>query len=170
MLDVKARAAEPAVSLPTKTCLLQTQLLTFNIELLTSKPAGRRERQAGRPCSPPLRGPRKPHGFSLVTRRTLPETPRMSSPSASEHLARARRVFDLELSEARRVGERLDESFAQAVETIREVVGKRGKVVVVGVGKSGHIGEKIAATLTSTGAPAVMLNALNALHGDLGIV
>ena len=94
----------------------------------------------------------------------------MSSPSASEHLARARRVFDLELAEARRVGERLDESFAHAVETIREVVEKRGKVVVVGVGKSGHIGEKIAATLTSTGAPAVMLNALNALHGDLGIV
>ena len=94
----------------------------------------------------------------------------MSKPSPSEHLARARRVFDLELAEARRVGERLDESFARAVEAIREVVEKRGKIVVVGVGKSGHIGEKIAATLTSTGAPAVMLNALNALHGDLGIV
>jgi arabinose-5-phosphate isomerase len=94
----------------------------------------------------------------------------MSSSSRSEHLARARRVFDLELAEARRVGERLDDSFGSAVETIRDAVEKRGKVVVVGVGKSGHIGEKIAATLTSTGAPAVMLNALNALHGDLGIV
>ena len=94
----------------------------------------------------------------------------MSLPSSSEHLARARRVFDLELAEARSVGERLDESFCKAVETIRDAVEKRGKVVVVGVGKSGHIGEKIAATLTSTGAPAVMLNALNALHGDLGIV
>ena len=91
----------------------------------------------------------------------------MSSPVPSEHLARARRVFDLELAEARRVGERLDESFSHAVETIREAMDRRAKVVVVGVGKSGHIGEKIAATLTSTGSPAVMLNAL---HGDLGIV
>ena len=40
----------------------------------------------------------------------------------------------------------------------------------MGVGKSGHIGEKIAATLTSTGSPAVVLNSLNALHGDLGVV
>ena len=58
----------------------------------------------------------------------------MSSPSSSEHLARARRVFDLELAEARRVGERLDESFSQAVETIRDAVEKRAKVVLVGVG------------------------------------
>ena len=94
----------------------------------------------------------------------------MSSHAASEHLTRARRVFELEIAEARRVGERLDESFARAVETIRETTGKGRKVVVIGVGKSGHIGEKIAATLTSTGTRAVMLNALNALHGDLGVV
>jgi arabinose-5-phosphate isomerase len=56
------------------------------------------------------------------------------------------------------------------VEAIRAAVDRRAKVVVLGVGKSGHIGEKIAATLTSTGTPAVVLNALNALHGDLGIV
>jgi arabinose-5-phosphate isomerase len=49
-------------------------------------------------------------------------------------------------------------------------VEKRNKIVVVGVGKSGHIGEKIAATLTSTGSPAVVLNSMNALHGDLGVV
>ena len=94
----------------------------------------------------------------------------MQSQATSEHIARGRRVFELELAEARAVGERLDESFAHAVEAIRETAVRRGKVVVVGVGKSGHIGEKIAATLTSTGTPAVMLNALNALHGDLGIV
>ncbi len=90
--------------------------------------------------------------------------------SASDHLIRARRVFEIELAEARRVGERLDETFATAIETIRTATDKNGKVVVVGVGKSGHIGEKIAATFTSTGTPAVMLDALNALHGDLGIV
>jgi arabinose-5-phosphate isomerase len=46
----------------------------------------------------------------------------------------------------------------------------RGKIVVLGVGKSGHVGAKIASTLTSTGSPAVMLDSLNALHGDLGMV
>jgi len=87
-----------------------------------------------------------------------------------DFLAKARRVFDLELSEVRRVAERLDESFTRVVEAIRHCVETRGKVIVVGVGKSGHIGEKIAATLTSTGSPAVVLNSLNALHGDLGLV
>ena len=97
----------------------------------------------------------------------------MSSQASTDplvHLERGRRVFDLELAEARRVAERLDVSFGKAVEIIREAVARQRKVVVVGVGKSGHIGEKIAATLTSTGTPAVMLNALNALHGDLGIL
>jgi arabinose-5-phosphate isomerase len=53
---------------------------------------------------------------------------------------------------------------------IKEAVDNRGKIVVVGVGKSGHIGAKIASTLTSTGSPAVVLDSLNALHGDLGMV
>jgi arabinose-5-phosphate isomerase len=87
-----------------------------------------------------------------------------------DYLEKARRVIALELAEVQRLGARLDESFTQAVETIRCSVENRGKVVVVGVGKSGHIGEKIAATLTSTGSPAVVLNSLNALHGDLGVV
>jgi len=60
--------------------------------------------------------------------------------------------------------------FSLAVELMIGAVEKRNKVVVVGVGKSGHIGEKIAATLTSTGCPAVVLHSLNALHGDLGVV
>ncbi len=93
-----------------------------------------------------------------------------SQASSTAHIEKGRRVFELEIAEARRVGERLDASFAQAVEAMRAATERRGKIVVVGVGKSGHIGEKIAATLTSTGTPAVMLNALNALHGDLGIV
>src|ERR1700709_1396048 len=86
-----------------------------------------------------------------------------------DYLSKARRVFATELAEAARVAERLDARFAQAVEAIRASVEARGKVVVIGVGKSGHIGEKIAATLTSTGSPAVVLNSLNALHGDLGV-
>src|SRR3981081_1963016 len=87
-----------------------------------------------------------------------------------DYLAKARRVIALELAAVPRLEARLDDSFGQSVETIRQCVENRGKVVVVGVGKSGHIGEKIAATLTSTGSPAVVLNSLNALHGDLGMV
>lgn len=62
---------------------------------------------------------------------------------------------------------RLGEEFLQAVETIRNC---KGKIVVTGVGKSGHIGSKIAATLASTGTPAFFLNPLDAYHGDLGML
>jgi arabinose-5-phosphate isomerase len=85
-------------------------------------------------------------------------------------LERGKRVFEIEMEEAAAVCARLDKNFGRAVETIKTAVENRGKVVVLGVGKSGHIGEKIAATLTSTGSPAVVLNSLNALHGDLGVV
>jgi len=87
-----------------------------------------------------------------------------------DYLEKARRVIAIELAEVQRLFDRLDGEFIRAVETILQCVVNRGKVVVVGVGKSGHIGEKIAATLTSTGSPAVVLNSLNALHGDLGVV
>lgn len=90
--------------------------------------------------------------------------------SSVNFLDRARRVIDLEVGELQRLGGRLDESFARAIELLLPCVEHRGKIVVCGVGKSGHIGEKIAATLTSTGSPAVVLNSLNALHGDLGVV
>jgi arabinose-5-phosphate isomerase len=87
-----------------------------------------------------------------------------------DYLAQARRVFDLEVAAMQAVAARLDDSFVHAVDLIRACVERGKKIVVVGVGKSGHIGEKIAATLTSTGSPSVVLNSLNALHGDLGIV
>lgn len=87
-----------------------------------------------------------------------------------DYLERARRVIETELSEAAAVASRLDERFIQAVDLIKTCVERRNKVVVLGVGKSGNIGDKIAATLTSTGSTAVVLNSLNALHGDLGIV
>src|SRR6187397_915561 len=87
-----------------------------------------------------------------------------------DSLEKAARVLDLEIFELQRLRKRLSESFSRAVELIKETVDARGKVVVLGVGKSGHIGAKIAATLTSTGSPAVVLDSLNALHGDLGMV
>ena len=61
----------------------------------------------------------------------------------------------------------LDDNFDKAVEMILNC---KGKVVVTGVGKSGHIGAKIAATLSSTGTPSFFLNPLDAYHGDLGAV
>ena len=85
-------------------------------------------------------------------------------------LERARRVLSIEISELQRLSERLDESFSRAVKLLRDAVEQRGKIVVLGVGKSGNIGKKIAATLTSTGAPCVVLDSLKALHGDLGVV
>src|SRR6266513_659685 len=85
-------------------------------------------------------------------------------------LARAREVFDIEMSALRQVRAQLESSFAQAVQLICEALGERRKVIVLGIGKSGNIGQKIAATLTSTGSTSVILNSVDALHGDLGIV
>lgn len=86
------------------------------------------------------------------------------------HLARAREVFDVEVAALRNVRALLDESFNAAVELVVETLRRRGKLIVVGIGKSGNIGKKIAATLTSTGSTCVVLNSVDALHGDLGIV
>ena len=70
------------------------------------------------------------------------------------HLARAREVFDIELAALKSVRALLDASFDDAVETIVETLKQRGKIVIVGIGKSGNVGAKIAATLTSTGSTA----------------
>ena len=87
-----------------------------------------------------------------------------------DYLEKAKRVLDVEIFELKRLHDRLGESFSRAVDLIKQTVDARGKIVVLGVGKSGHIGSKIASTLTSTGSPAVVLDSLNALHGDLGMV
>jgi arabinose-5-phosphate isomerase len=86
------------------------------------------------------------------------------------HLAKAREVFDIELAALRAVRALLDESIDRAVTTVVEALKQRGKIVIVGIGKSGNVGSKIAATLTSTGSTAVILNSVDALHGDVGIV
>ena len=86
------------------------------------------------------------------------------------HLAHARNVFDIELAALKAVRAQLDGAFAQAVELIVETLRRRGKLIVVGIGKSGHVGHKLSATLTSTGSTSVVLNSVDALHGDLGIV
>ena len=85
------------------------------------------------------------------------------------HLNHARKVFDIELAALKAVRAQLTQSFDRAVELIVAALRQRGKVVIVGIGKSGNIGQKIAATLTSTGSTSVVLNSVDALHGDLGI-
>jgi arabinose-5-phosphate isomerase len=87
-----------------------------------------------------------------------------------DYLEKGKRVLDVEILELSRLRDRLNDDFSRAVGLIKEAVDNRGKVVVIGVGKSGQIGAKIASTLTSTGSPAVVLDSLNALHGDLGMV
>ena len=87
-----------------------------------------------------------------------------------KHLVQARKVFDIELAALKAVRAQLDTSFDDAVETIADALAQRGKIVVVGIGKSGNVGQKIAATLTSTGSTSVVLNSVDALHGDLGII
>lgn len=87
--------------------------------------------------------------------------------SDEEILERGRRVLRLEAEAVTGTERRLDESFARAV---RMLAGCQGRVIVSGVGKSGLIGRKIAATLTSTGTPATFLHPAESAHGDLGIV
>ena len=87
-----------------------------------------------------------------------------------DYLARARNVTEIETDSLRRMSERLDANLVLAVKILQQTLDQRGKIIVVGIGKSGNIGHKIAATLNSTGATAVVLNSQNALHGDLGII
>src|SRR5262245_22226759 len=86
------------------------------------------------------------------------------------HLPRAREVFEIEIAALKAVRDQLDEHFSRTVDCIVRALSARNKIVVVGIGKSGNIGHKIAATLTSTGSTAVVLHSVDALHGDLGIV
>lgn len=82
-------------------------------------------------------------------------------------VARGRRVLRMEADAIAETERRLGDSFARAVELMRKC---EGRVIVAGMGKSGHIARKIAATLTSTGTPATFLHPAESAHGDLGIV
>ena len=79
----------------------------------------------------------------------------------------ARRVLEIEADAVRALADRLGDAFTQAVGLI---LASRGRVIVSGVGKSGHIGRKFAATLASTGTPAYFVHAAEAAHGDLGMI
>jgi len=92
---------------------------------------------------------------------------RARRPAGSAALQRGRRVLGIEIAGLAAVLARLDERFERAVQIL---AGCRGKVVVTGMGKSGLICRKIAATLASTGTPATFLHAAEGVHGDFGVV
>ena len=96
-------------------------------------------------------------GISKLQKSSLAKTP----------LDLAREVLLIEAREVEALAQRLDDSFTRAVELILQC---RGRVVVSGMGKSGHIGSKIAATLASTGTPAFFMHPAEASHGDLGMI
>jgi len=93
--------------------------------------------------------------------------PRPPAPSAQRAIALAHETFDIEATAVLGLKNRVGASFAQAVEMVLSI---QGRVVVMGMGKSGHIGRKIAATLASTGTPAMFVHPAEASHGDLGMI
>ena len=88
-------------------------------------------------------------------------------PDPQRSLALARETLGIEAAALQAMAERIDGAFAQVVQL---VLACRGRVVVMGMGKSGHVGRKIAATLASTGTPAFFVHPAEASHGDLGMI
>ena len=101
--------------------------------------------------------------ISLMSSRPSPVAPT----DPDKMLARARTTFDIEAAAVLGLKSRIGPSFVEAIDLILNV---RGRVVVMGMGKSGHVGRKIAATLASTGTPAMFVHPAEASHGDLGMI
>jgi len=91
----------------------------------------------------------------------------LSSFTADAALSSAQRTFHTEIKALAELAARLDQDFYLVVDRILHC---KGRVVVTGIGKSGHIGRKVAATFASTGTPAFFMHAAEALHGDLGMI
>ncbi|MFA7230832.1 MAG: KpsF/GutQ family sugar-phosphate isomerase [Victivallaceae bacterium] len=88
----------------------------------------------------------------------------------SKIIDKAREIFNIEIEGLKTVRDNLSDSFEQMVAKCGKTIDCGGKLVLTGVGKSGYIGKKIAATLSSVGSPAVFMHPVEALHGDLGIM
>ena len=85
----------------------------------------------------------------------------------AEIISLAKNAISVEVSELEALKNRIDERFEKAVQIIHH---STGKLIVVGIGKSAHVGNKIVATLNSTGTPSQFLHAAEAIHGDLGVI
>jgi len=90
-----------------------------------------------------------------------------NAPEMQRDIAHGRAVLDQEMKGLKALAESLDEHFARAVSCVADI---KGRVIVSGMGKSGHVARKIAATLSSTGTPALFVHPGEASHGDLGMI
>jgi len=107
-----------------------------------------------------------PSALSLET-SPVAASSALSADAAQRHLALARQTLRIEAEAISHLIERLDDSFPAAVALILQA---KGRVIVSGMGKSGHVARKIAATMSSTGTPAYFVHPAEASHGDLGMV
>ena len=89
--------------------------------------------------------------------------------TAERQIARAKEVFDIEIEGLRRVRASLGESFAKTIALLQGALARGGKAVVSGVGKNLHVAEKMSAIFASTGVNSIVLNPVQAMHGDLGM-
>ncbi len=109
--------------------------------------------------------------FSQNLTSFAPETPVRASSSLTiqgqEMLAEAKRILEMEAEAVSSMSKKLGDSFVSAIQLLTNL---SGKVVVTGIGKSGHIGHKIAATLASTGTPAFFVHPAELRHGDFGML
>lgn len=92
--------------------------------------------------------------------------PTATTTAAEQWLARARETLSVEAAAIAALEDRIDAAFVEAVETLH---GCRGRAIVTGMGKSGLVGRKIAATLTSTGTPSIFVHPAEGVHGDAGV-
>lgn len=90
--------------------------------------------------------------------------------SENEMISRARRVFDVEIEGLKTVRDSLGDSFVKTIKLMLETLAKGGLIVVTGVGKNFHVAEKMSAIFSSTGTRSIVLNPVQAMHGDLGMV
>ena len=89
--------------------------------------------------------------------------------TTDQQIARAKEVFDIEIEGLRRVRESLGESFTRTISLMQDALAHGGKVVVSGVDKNLHVAEKMSAIFASTGVNSIVLNPVQAMHGDLGM-
>lgn len=87
-----------------------------------------------------------------------------------EIIASARRVIETEVNGLRQMQEGFGDAFVQAVEMMCPIKNQKGRIIISGMGKSGHIGQKMAATFSSTGTPSFFVHPSEASHGDLGML
>ena len=89
---------------------------------------------------------------------------------ANAILKKAKEVISIEIEGLEALKNNLNEDFVKLAQACCETLDKGGKIVITGIGKSGHVGSKIAATMASTGSPTIFMHSVEAMHGDLGMI